>query len=286
MSETIADRDASLTALETVYNSARFCFRCVLSFGRDAETVDHAKLYIPPDQWDIERLRAARDNGRNAMDEPLSKTIFSRLLDLKIEERPRPYHLRSHPERPADTHQGLCFELADDLLQRCKDGCEENPYPRRELMDLWALMVLEHDQMSKQLNRGQNAETTDDPPKDGPEPPDGFNWQGQTHQPMRRQVFMAIQYLWTQWNRTAEIRDLAEPVWQDHGFDVDQEAIKGLRRDINNFFRRNHIPFHAQFKDIPQEGKYLSLRPGAPREMTTKKKTCPAKPVKAKRRSR
>ena len=96
---------------------------------------------------------------------------------------------------------------------------------------------------------------------DGPEPPNGFNWQGQTYRGMRPQVFQAVEFLWSyNTKRTAHADDLAEPVWRDREHMVSKEGLKSLRRDINRFFLDNDIPLHATVKN-----EYLSLEDGPPR---------------------
>ena len=100
---------------------------------------------------------------------------------------------------------------------------------------------------------------------DGPEPPDGFTYKGKTYSGLTAKPFMAVSFLWERRNKTASGDELAEPVWRDHAFNPDDVAIQGLRKEINRFFRKSGIPWHAMVKTA-----HLCLREGPPREGRTK----------------
>jgi hypothetical protein len=104
-----------------------------------------------------------------------------------------------------------------------------------------------------------------EPLQEGPEPPDGFNYGGQTHYGLARKPFLAVAFLWSLPNRTARRDELAEPVWQDHAFTPSESAVQGLRKEINRFFRAKGIPWLALFKL-----DYLCLREGWPRKRKAK----------------
>jgi hypothetical protein len=130
------------------------------------------------------------------------------------------------------------------------------------------------------INAAVRGASQDEPLPDGPEPPDGFSYGGQTYQGLARKPFAAVQFVWACDNKTAHRFDLAEPVWQDQAFDVADNAMQGLRKEINRFFRNKKIPWHAKVK-----GDYLFLREGAPRESTVKPPAKSAKSKASRRRS-
>ncbi len=94
---------------------------------------------------------------------------------------------------------------------------------------------------------------------DGPVHPGSFSWAGQSFSGLAPKPYRAVCYLWSQGNRTAPVDDLAEPVWEDHEMMPDNNAIGGLRRQINRFFRKHGIPFHAAVKN-----HCILLRDGPP----------------------
>ncbi len=102
---------------------------------------------------------------------------------------------------------------------------------------------------------------TGEVPADGPEPPDVFNHNGVSYDGFTGKPFLAVQFLWTRRNKSADRQDLALPVWGDHSFDPDDNAVEGLRREINKFFGLHQIPWHAK-----QIREYLCLKPGLPRQ--------------------
>ncbi len=119
-----------------------------------------------------------------------------------------------------------------------------------------------------------------EPLPDGPEPPDGFNHAGKTHHGLARKPFLALSFLWGRRNKTAHRDYLAGPVWGDHATTVAENAVESLRTEVNDFFAREQIEWHATI-----QGDYLSLRQGLPRERKASEPPKPDRP-KAKRRSR
>lgn len=107
-----------------------------------------------------------------------------------------------------------------------------------------------------------------EPPDDeeGPVAPDAFVWQGVTYRGLPRKPFYAVRFLWTQPNKAAEDSELAEPVWEDKEALIPDHAIKGLREQINAFFRDNGVPWHATAKH-----RALALCSGPPRAAKPKR---------------
>jgi hypothetical protein len=98
------------------------------------------------------------------------------------------------------------------------------------------------------------------PSQDGPVIPDGFSWKGKTYHGLPEKPFRAVEHLWNCRDRVAPYQELAEPVYGDREADlIPDNAIGGFRREINKFFRRNDIPFHAK-----QVNGCLALREGLP----------------------
>jgi len=106
---------------------------------------------------------------------------------------------------------------------------------------------------------------------DGPIEPDGFRFQGRAYHGLARKPFFALLYLWGQPNKVARLDDLAGPVWEDHAYPPDAEAVRGLRRDLNRFFRAHQLPWKSFIKN-----QCLALRSGDP-------PPCKKKPARKKR---
>jgi len=97
-----------------------------------------------------------------------------------------------------------------------------------------------------------------EPLPDGPEPPDGFNYAGKTYRGLARKPFLAMSFLWGKRTRTARRNELAEPVWGDAADVPDENGVHGLRKEINRFFTKHRIAWHAEFKT-----DYLCLKEGS-----------------------
>ncbi|MGD0654655.1 MAG: hypothetical protein ABSA16_09945 [Thermoguttaceae bacterium] len=111
----------------------------------------------------------------------------------------------------------------------------------------------------------QGADTSDS--RGYPVAPDAFSWDGVLHSGLAEKPFRAVQYLWEQNNKTAHNDELAEYVYEDTVELIPDNAIGGLRREINRFFRNEKIPLHAV-----QSNGCLTLRDGPPRPVKTKPK--------------
>lgn len=101
----------------------------------------------------------------------------------------------------------------------------------------------------------------------GPVEPDAFAWDGVTYHGLARKPYLALTLLWNRPNRTAESRDLAEPVWGDREADIPDNGLAGLRRGLNSFFREKKIPIHAKLIN-----GFISLADGDPRPAKTKRR--------------
>lgn len=149
------------------------------------------------------------------------------------------------------------------------EGQSDQP-PVVQLSKEWAPIIMAglqaklNDERRATITRLQTALAQAEPTQlpDGPEPPDGFNHQGQTYRGLATKPFLAVSFLWGRRNKSARSDELAGPVWQDHEHELDPDrvAIQGLRREINRFFRKNRIPWHAMVK-----ADHLCLREGPPR---------------------
>lgn len=82
--------------------------------------------------------------------------------------------------------------------------------------------------------------------QDGPFGIDGFCWQGNEHHRIRNLVHKLIVYLWGVPDKTADFADLAVPVWGDHVARPDFRTVGSVRRDANQFFESNQIPFKVK----------------------------------------
>jgi hypothetical protein len=106
------------------------------------------------------------------------------------------------------------------------------------------------------------------PAGDGPVAPDGLVWGGVLHHGLSKMPYAALAFLWARPNRTADVRELAGPVWGDSELLVPDNGPAGLRRAINAFFVQAGIPLHAR-----ERNGYLSIAdgpPAAPRKAPTK----------------
>jgi hypothetical protein len=100
---------------------------------------------------------------------------------------------------------------------------------------------------------------------DGPFPPDSFYWQGKVYKKLTRMPFSALDALWQARGRTLSDEQLGEPVLLgDHADKPDETAMSNLRKNINTFFRKKHIPLHVE-GNRNRNTCYLSLREGPPR---------------------
>jgi len=156
----------------------------------------------------------------------------------------------------------------EDLIKRANvtayrltaDGVD---YRRAVLADTWKQWVnARSNKIEAYLRcdgidaRGNDPAPTDE--ADGPIEPDCFMFCGVMYRGLARKPFRALEYLWDSQNKTAAFDELGVPVWEDHKI-PDEEAIRGLRRELNNFFRANAIGWHASVKT-----GCLSIIPGPP----------------------
>lgn len=110
-----------------------------------------------------------------------------------------------------------------------------------------------------------NSDAQDvEPMKDGPVAPDGFQYKGVLYKGLTAKPFAAIRFIWSTRNRCAVDRELGEPVWGDHVEEPDKNAVGNLRKQLNTFFRKNDIPFHAATSYV-HPNYLLSLRNGPPK---------------------
>jgi hypothetical protein len=118
-----------------------------------------------------------------------------------------------------------------------------------------------------QCTTGENPE----PLEDGPVAPDGFRHKGILYKGLRRKPFAALQTLWDSKDRCVLGSDLAVPVWEDREHEVDDNAVGNLRKNLNCFFRKKQVHFHAQIKRISGE-YHLSLHDGPPPAKAVKRR--------------
>jgi len=117
----------------------------------------------------------------------------------------------------------------------------------------------------------QPADATEDVTEDGPIEPDAFVWQNKKYGGLPRGPFRALQYLWGRPGRAARPdSDMAEAVYGDHAMveaDFPNTAVRGLRQQLNDFFRAKKLPFHAR-----QHNGYLSIGNGEPKPAKVRRK--------------
>jgi hypothetical protein len=88
-----------------------------------------------------------------------------------------------------------------------------------------------------------------DPRPDGPVPPDAFWYKGSIFHGLQPKPYRLVEHLWTCTNMTADVRDLAEPVWGDHEAETGDNALGSVRRQANRFFQRHAIPYQVRIKN-------------------------------------
>ena len=110
------------------------------------------------------------------------------------------------------------------------------------------------------VREGKPARAKGGPVEDGPVSPDGFAWGPKVYRRLANKPFSALQFLWGQPNRTARYDELAGPVWGDSEVMAPAFGPAGVRRQINLFFDRHRIPYHAE-----QGNGFLTIRDGKPR---------------------
>jgi|GEM_PF-6697023 len=112
------------------------------------------------------------------------------------------------------------------------------------------------------------ASSAEEKDVDGPIEPDGFIWRGKPYYGLRRGAFGALRYVWGCKGRAATLDDdMADAVGDHADTDFSDSFLRGLRQELNAFFRTNKLPFHAQVKN-----EYLCIKDGGPIAAKPKKK--------------
>lgn len=124
-----------------------------------------------------------------------------------------------------------------------------------------------------------------DAQKDGPVRYDGFRWKGQVYQGLRNKAWMLVAYLWKTRTRQADDDQLVPAVW-DNVQDVSKDSAGSVRREVNEFFKDNGLPFSISVSNHPElEGRILvKLLDRPPSDRTKKASKKPAKSPRNPRR--
>lgn len=80
----------------------------------------------------------------------------------------------------------------------------------------------------------------------GPIRPGVFEWNGIEYPGLQSIPWLLVSYLWQQPQRRALWSSLAEPVWRDHGIEVDEDNFGSARKCANKFFERGAMPFRIK----------------------------------------
>ena len=122
---------------------------------------------------------------------------------------------------------------------------------------------------------GRKAVATEE---EGPVPPNGFRWKGKVYAPLVKGPFLALAAAWPNDGRCIHKDDLTTALGDSEMWLADS-AMHSIRGQLNKFFRRNRIPFHATVK-----GLLLAIQDGFPR--ATARKRQPAKKIGKRQNSR
>jgi len=115
-------------------------------------------------------------------------------------------------------------------------------------------------QQASRESQGQpppfGSKAAEQPPEepDGPVPPDKFYYKGKPYGGLQNKPFRALQHLWEQKHWTAEGDEFAEHVYDDTNATVSDGAIRGWQDRLNDFFRKNQLPFR-----VLRSGRRLTL---------------------------
>jgi hypothetical protein len=96
---------------------------------------------------------------------------------------------------------------------------------------------------------------------DGPRPPAHFRYGGRDLD-LTGKPLLLLGFLWSKRNRSAELGDLAEPVWGDAELNADdlRDPARGVQRRLNEFFRENGLPFRISIvRDRAKSRDYVRL---------------------------
>jgi hypothetical protein len=114
--------------------------------------------------------------------------------------------------------------------------------------------------------------------EDGPAGADGFRYGGKVYAPLARGPFRALSAIWQSKDRCLHSRDLPELLYGDREEELNENTLRGLRGELNGFFRHHAIPYKATVRgvriaiktDVLQAVK-TTKRPKAPRKKKTRR---------------
>ncbi|MEN6405967.1 MAG: hypothetical protein ABFC77_05790 [Thermoguttaceae bacterium] len=176
------------------------------------------------------------------------------------------------PEPPHDDHVGSVVWL----LLRQEVNKKPAPAYVRKILDFVHAELLQQGVLSpaKPEQKGSGVS-----PPDGPIKPDVFVWKGVSYRGLARKPFLTLQYVWECENHTALHDDtMAAVVNEDHEAQFADNAVRGLRQEINSFFRKNRLPFHARQKNGCLNIESVALTPAA------RVKRAEAKPIRRRKK--
>lgn len=103
--------------------------------------------------------------------------------------------------------------------------------------------------------------------QDGPVEPDGWLHNGnRVSGKLPPKAFALIRYLWECPDMTADIRDLAQPMFGDDASFIEVSNIQDHSKAVNNFFRDNKLDWSVVTASKPYPTASLVSRPPKPRD--------------------
>jgi hypothetical protein len=139
-------------------------------------------------------------------------------------------------------------------------------------------------ELEQSLLKARSAVSSDeqerpaDDSEDAPVAPDGFRYCGKVYSPLARGPFRALSVVWESENRCVNREDLAEAIYGDREEELEENTLRGLRSELNGFFRAHHVPYKATVR-----GYSIAIKEGNPPAAGSAKQSRPGRKKKTRR---
>jgi len=278
-----ADKREGLPVLDFAMDLSLGEKYALLAAVHDAQARFEGSTEIEPDldgcypAYTVLKIRVVQfpQAGEAGLDESQAPRLLSILREVAadVEKSSRLWT----PDRTSDAYPGEYRHPVDEFERFLEEQSKpvEPPVPEPAGVQQ-AAREPRPSESAREAAPGEAEATDDQPPaeqpanttRDGPTEPDAFVWQNRKYGGLPRGPFGALRYLWGCEGRAARPdEEMAESVYGDREQGFPDTAVRGLRQELNNFFRTNKLPFHAR-----QHNGYLSIDDGEPKPAKARRK--------------